>query len=193
MDLCHTVILKEDYSLAHAVSPLSLVKIGSVETLFLGAKLSFCAFSIAALREKNSDVGENFALLADLPMNFVATIVDDMERKPLLKGHSSARALYLLGELLDGVFESAQAFGIKLKMLSAEKESDGLSFNLVMPKGSFSHAMLGSAICFISIFDYLLFARGLSVSFSKIHIDDKNVIKNPQFLEVYKTIFSLTS
>lgn len=189
MKLCRSITLRKDGRIKQAINPLHLVE-SSVGLLAGPCKMTFDSMRLAALTESPDLLPRDFQLLDDINMTWSILIIDNVNGLPLFTNHSGGRALLLMGEIIDNLFESFRALGVALREISPDSLSQQLVMTFSLEKGTTSRMALGAAMCLAQVVDALLFVRGLSVSSSTVVMPESLLREQSDFINLYGDILA---
>lgn len=193
MKLCRTITLGSDRRLLHAVRPLLGLEEQSFTSLLAGpCKLPFDAYRLAALTHVNAPLGFNFFLSEKTNIIWSVMIVDDLEKRPLFAHRSMGQALLLTGELIDGLFEAFQSFGHTLTNVAPDPLTNHLKLHYEIAKDTSAKAAIGSAMCFVTIMNSLLFVRGLAVTQASVSMPEEKTFEHADFIDLYRYLLTET-
>lgn len=183
MDLCHSIIILPDDTVRHAVMSASTIE-SQYRILSGPHTLSNLSYPLVALSQKPLPT----CLEPDvLDWGWSLLIVDDVAKKPLLIDQPEARALFWLGELIGGMACCFQELGFTLKSLKPSVETGHIIIEFSTINSS---QTLGALLCLATAIDALLFARGLLVGSSELHMREQEHNKvPPSFLHRLKALF----
>jgi hypothetical protein len=155
MELLHAVVLNDGNKITHKVISSEELNFGHI--LNGPFSLPIYNISLVALTTKDN-ISSDF--WQEINGKLSLSIIDDLEKKPLLKEYTQRRAVFLLGELIQMLKISFTTIGCKLRSIEPDNISGFLHINFSLLKQSTSKA-LGSLMCLLTIIDYLLFSRSL--------------------------------
>jgi hypothetical protein len=189
MEISHVITIDKNAILTHELKPQAFIQKVSQDQLLLGpCRLSFTQFSYVALKTPELIINKSLTRSKNFQVMFFLVVVDEMEKKPLLKHYSAARSLWLLGEIVDGICESLQCTGLREISISAKHLDLLIKFEI---PADLSHgALLGSGMCLVTLIDSLLFARGLCIANAKVLIGDEQE-SMLRFFALYKQILMM--
>lgn len=187
MQLCHTIRLMNNGALEHALCPYDGEAYAPYRVLLKPRKMSFCAYSFAAIMDDNL-VFTNASLPTDLRVFLHLQITDEIESKSLLEGLSQSYALFMLGEIIDGIGESLETLGLRLVTLAPKTHSGMLAIEFIVPKSCETHAAIGSALCLNGALDSLVFSRGLKIARANVSFGSDTHILEPTFQNLFQGI-----
>jgi hypothetical protein len=185
MELCHVIILNHDYTLSHKIYSPTEVERGANS---MAGPFRFPFMSTAMVALKGFETVLNYAG-DDRELKWMVSVVDDLEKKPLFAGSSQARSIFLLGELLDGLAVGFKVIGFDLKAIETDIQASELIVDFTVPKNSSPLCMIGSLMCLMTMFDSLLFARGLLMGDSRLVVEQRELIVGPQCFDGLKQNF----
>lgn len=160
MKLCHTITITTSYAVTHAVRPCAQLAESNILRAPVHTSFSTHAFAAIADHEITLPVS---ALRADVRWRLQLTIVDEMEQKPLLLDVKPSQALFVLGEIVDGIAEALTALDFVFCELMPVNDSPKLCVEFIAPKDRPIRELIGSALCLNVMLDALLCSRGLLI------------------------------
>lgn len=164
MEISHAIILNEDLSLSHRV--LSFPQTDPTYEVMAGPfQFEGMPKTLIALKNKSLNLP---SIGQDVHLSWHVTIADDLEKKLLLKGCTPPRSIFWLGEMLDHIHEGFKKLEFVFNGIVPCVSSGVLQVELMIPARVSSMRMIGSLLCFITLFDYVLFARGLVIKESHV-------------------------
>lgn len=190
MELCHSICLKENFEQHHSVVSLNKIKNLSADNWLLEPKrISFFPYWICALVEKPMDEHWASSLKFDLPQQMSLSIADDVNMDPFLNRYEARRRIFVLGEIIEGIFESLEVLGFSAPRVYPNPLAPQLNIDFKALEGSPLFRLLGQALCFSTVLDHLLFARGLTISSLDLSVVDTNNWLQSDHLSQYVKAF----
>ena len=190
MELCRTITLTKERKIVHGVYPLHDIMRAPAQLIAGPAKLSFDSFHLAALCEGADSLAADFQWSDAIRVSWSILITDQLDQKPLFSKTSGARALWLTGEIIHGLFEVFHGYNHRLLSVVPDMDTHHLMLTFEIDQGFSAYASIGSALCFVSLIDGLLFVRGLQLSSSNICLVDEINLDRPDFVNIYRFIFT---
>lgn len=191
MQLCHTITVLADYSMQHAIhSEEQLARLQKNCSLTGPFKPSFSTQSFAVVHDDHAKAWRSDSFDSQRAVKISLTIVDDLEKKPLFLGMSSARSLFLIGELIDGFAESVALVGFTLTVIKPEQESQSLDIEFIVPHAMPTTSMIGGVLCVMTMVDALLFARGLTIADETAKVLDGSPGETSALAEIWERFVS---
>lgn len=190
MDLCHLIWLRENFEQHHSVVSLNTIKnLSKDKLMFEPERLSFFPYWICVAVEKPVDGHWASSLKLDLSQQMFLTIADDVNMDPFLNRYSTRRRIFILGEIIEGIFESLQVLGFSGDRIYSNPSDSQLRIDFRALEGSPLFRLLGQALCFSTALDHLLFARGLTISSLDLSVVDVNNLWQGDHLAQYVKAF----
>lgn len=182
MDLCHSIIAMPNDTVRHAVISLPVIE-KQYQILSGPHMMSHLSCPLVALCE--SPLHHWFEHKA-IDWGWSLLITDDVAQKPLLANQSESRAIFWLGELIQGIALSFEELGFQLKSLKPSIETGLMVIDFSREKSS---QTFGAFLCLATAIDALLFARGLLIKSSELYLKGHNQAVSETFLYSLKTMF----
>lgn len=174
MDLCHVVVLNENFSLSHLVMPKAAI---DNKALIMAGPFQGTSFSRAMIALRSPQIHCDFAS-KDVHLRWSISIVDELEQRNLIETCSQARSIFWLGELLDGLKVATEILGIEVRTI--RPNTGVLVLEIIISHRYGSASMVGTAMCLMTLWDSLLFARGLALGSSHCEfINDDEKVNGP--------------
>jgi hypothetical protein len=156
MELFHAVVLNEANKITHKV--ISSDELKSVYYILNGPfSLPMYNISLVALTTKNN-ISTNF--WQEIKCKLSLSIIDDLEKKLLLKEYHQRRTIFLLGELLQMLKAGFSAIDCQLRSIEPDSTNGVIYIYFSLLRQSTTN-VLGSLMCLLTMVDYLLFSRSL--------------------------------
>lgn len=162
MKLEQHVRLLNDYSLTTWLSKANK-EVLDHEHIGGPIELSFHPFNINIYAQ---EILKEVILDEEISFEWLIRIEDDEEGKALLSFRSENRALLLLSEILEGIFE-ALAY-TSFTMVTIKPNKGMLDISLSMKKNSKAADLIMGSVLLCVVLDSLLFCRGLRIGHSAI-------------------------
>ena len=190
MNLCHTITLTKAFTFVHEIQDRhAILSLPTSQVLMPPKNIGASRWLFAALRKGDVDLGDNVPIVADVVLAIELAIVDDFEQRPFFSSHSGARSLFILGELIDGLFDGASVLGLTKLKITTNPLKNNLQFTCALPAGISSHTGVGATMCLATICDALFFERGLKIASSQIDMEYRNSELPKHFLNYLKSVF----
>lgn len=167
MEISHVIALDEQLSIKHfIVKNQNFLPEASEKILISPIKLSFMPNMLLPIVTSKSPL---LSMGSDCNQRLLyqIKIVDDMEGKAVLNNSSDSTCLFMLGEIIAGIFELSDKTGVKIDSISPSISHNTLQISMDLSSLNIKE-ILGAALCFPVAISYLLYSRSLTVAYSSV-------------------------
>ncbi len=169
MDLIHKITF-ENHQITDSVVHPNLVFDGQVD-------LSFYPYKIAA-----EVVGAAEDVVAATKFTLLFSLVDEERGAPFLNSSHHTTALFLISEIVGGIYEVSQKTGFGFLKISCDASGNAISIELTSVENMGRRKWLSSLIVVVKAVQFLFFSRGLKLQSLDMITGDRTALSEERKL-----------